>query len=184
MAFRLTGPRGRVYLIAAAVIVVVLALFLWAPEFLQAVEVRLYDLHFKLRGTQPQTAERIVIAAIDEKSLAALGRWPWPRSLMADLIRKLSADGARIIAVDILLSEPEVSGELRAATQLSERLRTLGLAGSSAGSAVQRELDAYAREADRDRRLAEAVRDSGRVILPIVFEVGPDRSGPPPEPSG
>jgi adenylate cyclase len=184
MAFRLTGPRGRVYLIATAVIVVVLALFLWAPDFLQAVEVRLYDLHFKLRGTQPQTAERIVIAAIDEKSLAALGRWPWPRSLMADLIRKLSADGARIIAVDILLSEPEVSGELRAATQLSERLRTQGLAGSSAGSAVQRELDTFAREADHDRRLAEALRDSGRVILPIVFEVGPDRSGPPPEPSG
>ena len=133
---------------------------------------------------QPQTAERVVIAAIDEKSLAALGRWPWPRSLMADLIRKLSADGAKIIAVDILLSEPEVSGELRAATQLSERLRTLGLAGSSAGSAVQRELDAFGREADHDRQLAEAVRDSGRVILPLVFEVGPDRSGPPPEPSG
>ena len=184
MAIRLTGPRARVYLIAAAVIVLVLALFLWAPDFLQAVEVRLYDLHFKLRGTQPQTAERIVIAAIDEKSLAALGRWPWPRSLMADLIRKLSADGAKVIAVDILLSEPEVSGELRAAAQLSERLRTLGLAGSSAGSAVQRELDAFAREADRDRQLAEAVRDSGRVILPIVFEVGPDRAGPPPEPSG
>ncbi|MGH7416701.1 MAG: CHASE2 domain-containing protein, partial [Candidatus Rokuibacteriota bacterium] len=184
MAFRLTGPRGRVYLIATAVIVIVLALFLWAPEFLQAVEVRLYDLHFKLRGSQQQTAERIVIAAIDEKSLAALGRWPLPRSLMADLIRKLSADGASIIAVDILLSEPEVSGELRAAAQLSERLRTLGLSGRSAGSAVQRELDAFAREADRDRRLAAAVRDSGRVILPIVFEVGPDRSGPPPEPSG
>jgi adenylate cyclase len=184
MAFRLTGPRGRVYLIAAAVIVVMLALFLWAPDFLQAVEVRLYDLHFKLQGTQPQRAERIVIAAIDEKSLAALGRWPWPRSLMADLIRKLSADGAKVIAVDILLSEPEVSGELRAAAQLSERLRTQGLAGSSAGSAVQRELDAFAREADHDRQLAEAVRDSGRVILPIVFEVGPDRDGPPPEPAG
>src|SRR6266850_2589326 len=95
-----------------------------------------------------------------------------------------SADGAKIIAVDILLSEPEVSGELRAATQLSERLRTLGLAASSAGSAVQRELDAFRREADHDRQLAEAVRDSGRVILPLVFEVAPDRSGPPPEPSG
>jgi adenylate cyclase len=184
MALRLTGARARVYLIALAVIVVVGALFLWAPDFLQAVEVRLYDVHFKLRGPQPQTAERVVIAAIDEKSLAALGRWPWPRSLMADLIRKLSADGAKIIAVDILLSEPEVSGELRAATQLSERLRTLGLAGSSAGSAVQRELDAFGREADHDHQLAEAVRESGRVILPLVFEVGPDRSGPPPEPSG
>ena len=184
MAGRLAGLRRPVYLIAAAVIVLVLALFLWAPEFLQAVEMRLYDLHFKLRGTEPQAADRVVIVAVDEKSLAALGRWPWPRSLMADLVRKLSADGAKVIAVDIVLSEPEVSGELRAATQLSERLRTLGLAASPAGSAVQHELDDFARAADHDRQLADAVRDSGRVILPIVFEVGPDRSGPPPEPSG
>src|SRR5260370_536638 len=97
--------------------------------------------------------------------------------------RTPSGGGARVIAVDILLSEPEVSGELRAAPQLSGRLRTLGLAGSSAGSAVQRELDAFGREADHDRQLAEAVRDSARVILPLVFEVGPDRTGPPPEPS-
>ena len=184
MAVRFTGPRARVYLIAAAVIVLVLAVYLAAPDFLQAVELRLYDLHFTLRGTRAQGTEQVVIAAIDEKSLAALGRWPWPRSLMADLIRKLSADGAKVIAVDILLSEPEVSGELHAAAQLSERLRSRGLSGSAAGSAVQQELDAFAREADHDRQLAEAVRESGRVILPLVFEVGPDRAGPPPEPSG
>jgi adenylate cyclase len=89
-----------------------------------------------------------------------------------------------VVAVDILLSEPEQSGELRAAAALSERLRAQGLAGTAAGSAVQRELEAFAREADHDRRLAEAVRESGRVILPIVFEVGPDRSGPPPVPTG
>jgi len=85
MALRITGSRGRVYLIAVGAIVMVLALFLSAPEFLQSVEARLYDLHFKLQGTQALTGDRIVIAAIDEKSLTALGRWPWPRSLMADL---------------------------------------------------------------------------------------------------
>ena len=64
MAFRLAGRGARVYLIALAAIVVVLALFLWAPDFLQAVEVRLYDLHFKLRGPQPLGTEQVVIAAI------------------------------------------------------------------------------------------------------------------------
>ena len=184
MAVRLMGTRGRVYLIAAAVVVLALAVFLWAPEFLKTAEIRLYDLHFKLRGTE-QPGDRVVIAAIDEKSLTALGRWPWPRSLMGDLIRVLSAGGAKVIAVDILLSEPEVSGELRAATQLSERLRALGAAGvGTAGPTVQRELADLIRRADHDRQLADAIRESGRVVLPIVFEVGPDRSGPPPEPSG
>jgi len=180
MAFRLTGARRRVYLIAAGVIVVVLMLFLWAPEFLQTVEIRLYDLHFKLRGIQ-RPGDGVVIAAIDEKSLAALGRWPWPRSLLGELIRVLSAGGAKVIAVDILLSEPEVSGELRAVTHLSERFRSLGIAS---GPPVQRELDELLRQADHDGQLATAIRESGRVVLPIVFEVGPDRSGPTPEPSG
>ena len=56
---------------------------------------------------------------------------------MADLVRKLSEAGVRVIAVDILLSEPEASGELRTVGQLSERLRTQGLAHSPAGVAVQ-----------------------------------------------
>ena len=185
MALRfLKGTRGRIYLIAAGVVVLTLAVFFWAPEFLKTVEIRLYDLHFKLRGVE-QPGDGVVIAAIDEKSLAALGRWPWPRSLMGELIRVLSAGGAKAIAVDILLSEPEVSGELRAATQLSERLRGLAAAGGgAAGPAVQRELDDLIRRADHDRQLADAIRESGRVILPIVFEVGPDRTGPPPDPSG
>jgi adenylate cyclase len=184
MAVRLMGTRGRIYLIAAGVVVLALAVFLWAPEFLKTVEIRLYDLHFKLRGVE-QPGDGVVIAAIDEKSLAALGRWPWPRSLMGELIRVLSAGGAKVIAVDILLSEPEVSGELRAATQLSERLRVLGASGvGAAGPAVQRELEEVILRADHDRQLADAIRESGRVVLPIVFEVGADRAGPPPEPSG
>lgn len=184
MAFRLLRGRGPVYQIAAAVVVVTLALYYWAPEFLKTVEIQLYDVHFQLRGVE-QPGDGVVIAAIDEKSLTALGRWPWPRSLMGELIRALSAGGAKVIAVDILLSEPEVSGELRAATQISERLRALGVPGVGvAASPVQRELDDVIRRADHDGQLAEAIRESGRVVLPIVFEVGPDRPGLPPEPSG
>ena len=126
-------------------------------------------------------AERVVIAAIDERSLAALGRWPWPRSRMADLIRELSAGGAKVIAIDILLSEPEVSGELRAATHLSDRLRTLGSPSSARRSSASSTRSARGRPrspAGRGRQ------ESGRVILPLVFEIGPDRSGPPPEPAG
>jgi adenylate cyclase len=47
-----------------------------------------------------------VIAAIDEKSLEAEGRWPWPRPRIAALIDALSADGAKVIGFDVLFSEP------------------------------------------------------------------------------
>ncbi len=47
----------------------------------------------------------IVIVAIDERSLAALGRWPWSRAHHARLIDRLSAEAPRAIGVDILFTE-------------------------------------------------------------------------------
>ena len=100
--------RRPVYLIAVGVIGVVFAGYLWAPEFLKTIETKLYDLHFTLRGVR-HPGDQVVIVGIDEKSLAALGRWPWPRSILANLVRTLSEAGAKVIALDILLSEPEVN---------------------------------------------------------------------------
>lgn len=55
----------------------------------------------------PRSADdRIVVVAIDEKSLSELGRWPWSRRVHAQLIDRLGDAGARGIALDILLSEP------------------------------------------------------------------------------
>ncbi len=48
----------------------------------------------------------VVIIAIDELSLDRLGRWPWQRSVHAELIRKLEAAGAQTIVFDILFPEP------------------------------------------------------------------------------
>ncbi len=58
------------------------------------------------------TANNIVIVAIDDSSLAELGRFSsWPRSFHARLINTLSENGARIIAFDILFSEPSPDDE-------------------------------------------------------------------------
>ena len=176
------SARARIHLIAAGVVILALVVFVWAPDFPGTVETKLYDLQFKLRGVRPP-GDQVVIAAIDEASLAALGRWPWPRSVMARLITRLSEAGAKVIAVDVLLSEPEVSGEQRAAARLAERLRGLGL-GAAPGEAVGRELAAFAQESDHDAQLEAAIRKSGRVVLPIVFDINPAPPVAPPEPVG
>lgn len=49
----------------------------------------------------------IVIVAIDEKSLAALGRWPWPNARHAELLANLTRGGARVVGLDLLLVEPD-----------------------------------------------------------------------------
>ncbi len=51
-----------------------------------------------------------VIIAIDDASLAKLGRWPWPRTIHADLIDRLSAMGAKAIAYDVNFPEPSDTG--------------------------------------------------------------------------
>src|SRR5437773_7614669 len=171
MAIKLSAAGNRPYLIAAGVMALVFALFLRAPSFLATVETKLYDLHFALRGAR-DPGDQVVIVAADEKSLATLGRWPWPRSVLADLVTVLTDGGAKVIAFDILLSEPQVEGELRAATQLGERFQALGLSPlGGVGQSLKQELDALVQKADHDGRLEAAIRGSGRVVLPMEFEM-------------
>lgn len=63
----------------------------------------LYDLVFRLRGQRP-IAERVVIAAIDEKTLATFGKWPIQRTVYASLLSKV--EGAAAVGFDVVLSEP------------------------------------------------------------------------------
>jgi adenylate cyclase len=65
----------------------------------------------------------IVIVAIDDASLAAIGRWPWPRSVHADLISRLSAAGAAAIGYDV--NFPESSDDAND-TALRDALRKAG----------------------------------------------------------
>jgi adenylate cyclase len=178
MASAARAGRWRTLGLAAAVVVVVGALYLAAPEFLQVVEYKLYDQHFLLRGARPPHPQ-IAIVAIDEASLKVHGRWPWSRTVLADLVRRLSAAGAAVIAVDVLLVEPETTGEARVAARIRERL-------GDRNPEIAAELARIAREAEPDARLAAAMRESGRVILPVNFvlsaatrEAAPERQGAP-----
>ena len=55
---------------------------------------------------RPPADGDILIVAIDDPSLSALGKWPWDRDIHARLITKLQQKKPRAIAFDILLSEP------------------------------------------------------------------------------
>ncbi|BDI59888.1 CHASE2 domain-containing protein [Qipengyuania nanhaisediminis] len=60
---------------------------------------------------RPAIADDIAIVAIDSRSLAETGAWPWPRSRHAELIRQLRAAGARLVVYDVLFVEPGEPGE-------------------------------------------------------------------------
>ena len=67
-----------------------------------------YDLAMRLRQTAPP--DDIIIVAIDDASLRDIGRWPWPRTIHADLISRINRFSPRAIAYDVLFTEPSDAG--------------------------------------------------------------------------
>lgn len=70
------------------------------------------DSKFSVRSflkASPESHKSVVVAAIDEKSINELGRWPWSRQVMAEFISKLGSADA--VALDIVFSEPSSEEE-------------------------------------------------------------------------
>jgi len=56
-----------------------------------------------LNFVRPDASDDIVIVAIDEKSLDAIGRWPWRRALHAETLRRINEGAPRCVGLDLLL---------------------------------------------------------------------------------
>ncbi|MEJ1161980.1 CHASE2 domain-containing protein [Prosthecomicrobium sp. N25] len=67
----------------------------------------LFDVYQVLRPRTPDPEMPVRIVDIDDVSIATLGQWPWPRSEMARMVRKVLDAGAAVIAFDIAFAEPD-----------------------------------------------------------------------------
>jgi adenylate cyclase len=76
----------------------------WDPAPIEALRLRTFDL-FQLIQPRKSDFRPVLIVDIDEASLAAQGQWPWPRTLIADLITALSERGAVAIGFDVAFPE-------------------------------------------------------------------------------
>jgi serine phosphatase RsbU (regulator of sigma subunit)/CHASE2 domain-containing sensor protein len=133
---------------AVIVLLVATAQFL-DPAPLQIVRTAWFDLCQFLAPREP-TVLPAVIVDIDEAALAAYGQWPWPRTRVAQLIRRVAASSPAAIGLDIVFAEPDQTSpaqmieawpELDAGTR--ERLRALP---------------------SNDQTLAQAIADAGVVV--------------------
>jgi len=104
--FRVHSSRWAGVFIGLSITALIAILMLLKLSPLESLEEKLYDYRFKIRG-EIKPPDNIVIAAIDEKSIEKLGRWPWDRDKIAALVDKLTEAGAEIIVFDIIFSESE-----------------------------------------------------------------------------
>ena len=167
---------------AAVTLVMLLAV---GSDLLHSLEGKAYDLGVQLSRRAP--SEQVAVIAIDERSIAALGPWPWSRALHARLTDLLAGAPAKVIASTELFSAPQIDPGYAYVTRLSELVKRLP-AETAPSSPVRAEMAALLTEAelalDGDRRLADSYARAGNAVQPLLFELGgsvgpPDRPLPP-----
>ncbi|MGH6865033.1 MAG: CHASE2 domain-containing protein [Methyloceanibacter sp.] len=101
------GPRLLYVLIVGTVIVASLALRVWDPAPVARLRSLVFDAYQRVNPRNFDPALPVRIVDIDEESLERLGQWPWPRTILADLVQKLGSNGAAAIGFDMVFPEPD-----------------------------------------------------------------------------
>jgi adenylate cyclase len=85
-----------------------------------------------LQRIAPRTTSDLPVRVvdIDERSLAEIGQWPWPRDTVAEMVDRLSGYGAAVVVFDVLFAEPDRMSPVRVA----ESFRELGLLSPTASA--------------------------------------------------
>ena len=137
-------------------------------DFFDTLGLKLYDTWMKLK-IQSESTDRIVVIEIDDESIEKLGRWPWPRSVIAGCIDKIATEKPAVIGLNIIYSEAEDNTGLMEIDRL-EKFFNLSFTGDPKTPAF---LEAFSRaraNLDNDSKLARSINDAGNVILPVFFK--------------
>jgi adenylate cyclase len=98
---------GFYILLVSSVIAAAVAVRALDPFFVQALRLIAFDSYQRLSPPSFDANAPVRIVDIDERSLAELGQWPWPRTVLADLLQKLTEKGAAAVAFDIMFAEAD-----------------------------------------------------------------------------
>jgi adenylate cyclase len=113
----LQTKTAKVALLAALVLSAVTALRAFDPDPIAQLRERTFDIYQQLQP-RPFSELPVRVVDIDEASLAEFGQWPWPRTLLAALVNRLSELGAAVIAMDMTFPEPDRTSPRRLADHL------------------------------------------------------------------
>jgi serine/threonine-protein kinase len=152
-----------------AVIVVAVLVLPQATDIFRTLENRFYD--FASTATSRQPSDRIAIIAIDDQSIANIGRWPWPRDVHAELIDKLAAAKAKTIVETVFFFEPQTDPGLQYIRKIKELLGP-GAEGGASNEQVGKVIAEAEAALDTDAKLAASMTKAGNVLVPSFFTLG------------
>ncbi|MBI3549648.1 MAG: CHASE2 domain-containing protein [Elusimicrobia bacterium] len=145
-----------------------------AGSLTEALELKSYDKRSALRDSIDAGGADIALIAIDDESLARLGRWPWPRARLAQMIDHLVTAKARVIGLSILLSESEQNQGLAEIQALQARYDELIKSKKliDKGSNFSLEFSSSAVRLNSDEKLRASIAAARNVVLPMYFSGG------------
>lgn len=100
-------------------------------NFEQRLELTALDVKFAARGSRPPLEWKVAIAALDERAIQEFGPPPWPRTIHARLVEKLTALGASSIAFDMTFDQASPATSRETAIRLADRAEAVGLGRTS-----------------------------------------------------
>jgi eukaryotic-like serine/threonine-protein kinase len=162
-------------------------------ELIPGLERWAYDLGVRMTSKSP--SDKVAVIAIDEQSIANIGRWPWPREVQAKLIDQLAAARAKVIGNTVFFFEPQkdpglayvekmldIYGKAYPGAATQPEVPGVSPIGAQTPAALAgREPPAEVAEIGKllaeasvalnsDIRLAASVKKAGNVVVPLVFE--------------
>ncbi|QPJ64300.1 MAG: adenylate/guanylate cyclase domain-containing protein [Candidatus Nitrohelix vancouverensis] len=144
--------------------VFVVLLAAWQPAILEVAENHLTDIRFVNRG-EIDPGPEVAVVAIDEKSVDALGQWPWPRSVLALLTEKLTQMGVITIGYDVVFAESGSGSRSEALVLLEDSASSIGLPSET----VQEILNEIMSQQTSDEHFADLIEKSENVVLGYFF---------------
>src|SRR5215510_6136742 len=173
------------------VVVLAVAVFNRMSDLIPSLERKAYDLGVTATSRTP--SDKVAVIAIDDQSLANIGRWPWSREVLSKMTDKLTDAKAKVIGYTILFAEPQIDPGyvyVSKLLDLVEKGAPVPQPGDPAQPAAAPELAQFRgllKEAEQalntDRKLAESFARAGNVVPMMLFEPGvpqgkPDRPLP------
>ena len=128
----------------------------------------IYGIQMRLDLPQNLRSNKVAIVNIDNKSIAQLGPWPWPRKIIAEMISILKNNGAKLIGLHLLFSEKGQNPGLREIRDLEREVQKR----PEQNPWLIETLKDMEQRLDHDRILAQNIKECGNVYLPVVGTIG------------
>ncbi len=161
------------------VVVVVVLVFNQASTLIANLEQKAYDLGVQATSRAP--SDKVAVIAIDDVSIANIGRWPWSREVHAKMTDLLAGAKVKAVGNTVFFSEPQIDPGYVYVTKLLD-IASKPAEGEAEPGPQMAPIVSLLKEAEEalntDRKLAASYANAGNVLLPLYLTIDDPRGRP------